>query len=68
MALTETQKLLIACLKKYGLSKEESTGVMLLLGSKENHEELLDWIRNHVQTDRRIFFLQVYKIAGVTGL
>lgn len=64
-ALTEKQKLLIACLKAYGLDKESGAGVMLYLKEEPLQDKMLDWMRSHTTTSPDEVLESAWKIAGL---
>lgn len=46
MELTEVQKLLIACLKRFGVSKGRSMVVCLLLKEEEQQMDMIEYLLN----------------------
>ena len=46
MELTEVQKLLIACLKRFGVSKGRSMVVCLLLKEAEQQMDMIEYLLN----------------------
>ncbi len=65
MALTILEKFLIACFKKYGLSREDTQLFMIYLENEEKQKIMADWIKYNPVTTRHELFTQVRKIAGV---
>lgn len=55
MALTGQEKYLIETLKDYGMSVDDTIGIMSFLKTPQMKDEFLDWIvQNHTATEREI--------------
>ena len=70
MALTQQQQDLIDCLKMAGLEKDDVSAIMLpLANSPEHMDEMLDYLIDALQSDRKITpdeaLEKMYRIVGV---
>ena len=55
MALTGQEKYLIETLKDYGMSVDDTIGILAILKTVQQRDECLDWIvQNHTATEREI--------------
>ena len=70
MALTQQQQDLIDCLKMAGLENDDVSAIMLpLANSPEKMDEMLDYLINVLQSDRKItpdeVLEKMYRIVGM---
>lgn len=63
--LTKKQKLLMACLKAYGLDKESGVGVMLYLKEEPLQDKMLDWMRSHTTASPNEVLESAWQIASL---